>query len=638
MDMEIRKDDVRPFGTWPSVITSEEIVRDAVRLGMVQTDGDDVYWAEGRPSQQGRTVLVRCGADGEQTDVTPPEFSVRTRAHEYGGGDFRMQDGVAYFSNDSDQRLYRLVPGNEPEPLTPEGRWRYADAMVDAVRERLICVVEEGGENYLGVIPLSGGEPARLVSGNDFYSNPVLSPDGSTLAWLTWNHPNLPWDGTELWLGRLADNGTLQDPVRVAGGPDESVFQPQWDMDGLLHFVSDRSGWWNLYAWRDGQAVLRLGGDHEMGWPQWVFGMSSYALLDDGQAAVAVNEKGIWRIVIVDGAGNQDRLRMPWTDISSLRSLPGGVAFIGGSPRQAGCVVRYDFEAGHDRILRHSSDLALNAEWISHPQHIMFPAADGSPAHAFYYPPTHPDCVAPPDETPPLIVKSHGGPTASASTSLDPRIQFWTSRGFAVLDVNYRGSTSYGRAYRAKLDGQWGIADVEDCIAGARFLVEHDKADKKRLIITGGSAGGYTTLAALTFHDVFNAGASYYGVSDLEALAHDTHKFEARYLDRLIGPYPDAQDLYRARSPIHHSDGLSCPVIFFQGSEDRVVPPNQASAMVDVLKAKGVPVAYVLFEGEAHGFRQADNIRCALDSELYFYGHVFGFEPADVLDPIVIHS
>ena len=638
MDREIQKEDMRAFGTWPSIITSEEIVRDAVRLGMIQTDGNDVYWTESRPREKGRSVLVRCGADGRQSDVTPPDFSVRTRAHEYGGGDFLVDHGVAYFANDCDQRLYRQEPGKAPVPLTPEGTWRYADARLDATRRRLICAVEIGDRNYLGTIPQTGGEPQALVEGNDFYSNPVISPNGATLAWLTWNHPNMPWDGTELWQAELSDDGSVLNPIRIAGGIAESIFQPQWSEDGVLHFVSDRSGWWNLYAWRDGQAVCRLGGAREMGLPQWVFGMSTYALLEDGHAAVATNENGVWKLVLIDALDSENRLRMSWSDISSVRALPGGVAFLGGSPNHSACVVRYDLETGRDRILRHSSDLDLGVEWISHPQHIMFPVAKGEASHGFYYPPTHPLCVPSPDECPPLIVKSHGGPTASASTSLDPRIQFWTSRGFAVLDVNYRGSTGFGRAYRSKLDGQWGVVDVEDCMAGARFLIEHDKADKKRLIITGGSAGGYTTLAALTFHSLFRVGASYYGVSDLAALARDTHKFEARYLDRLVGPYPESEALYQQRSPIHHADGLSCPVIFFQGSEDKVVPPSQASEMVDALKSKGVPVAYILFEGEAHGFRQADTIRCALDSELYFYGHILGFHPHDTLDPVVIHS
>ena len=639
MGIGIQRDEVRPYGTWPSVITAEEIVRDAVRLGMVQADGDTVYWTEGRPADQGRTVLVRCGPDGRRHDVTPAGFSVRTRAHEYGGGDFRVHNGIVWFANDRDQRLYRQAPDDAPLPVTPEGDRRYADLVVDAPRDRLICVVEDGaGDNWLAAVPCAGGPPVRLVSGNDFYANPVISPDGTTLAWLTWNHPNLPWDGTELWQAPFAADGTLEVPVRIAGGPAESVFQPQWSAEGTLHFVSDRSGWWNLYAWRDGRAECVLGGEREMGLPQWVFGMSTYALLGEGRAAVAVNEQGIWRLVVTEAAGREERLRVPWTDIASLQALPGGLAFIAGSPRHPPCVVRYEFADGRDRILRRASDLALDPEWISLPQHVVFPTADGGPAHAFYYPPTHPDCVPPPGEAPPLIVETHGGPTAAASTTLDARTQFWTSRGFAVLDVNYRGSTGYGRAYRDKLVGAWGVADVEDCIAGARFLVEQGRADKDRLIITGGSAGGYTTLAALTFHDVFRAGASYYGISDLEALVRDTHKFESRYLDRLVGPYPEAIAVYRERSPIHHAAKLSCPVIFFQGSDDKVVPPNQASAMVEALRTRHAPVAFLLFAGEGHGFRQADNIRRALDSELYFYGRVFGFDPADPLDPVDIHA
>ena len=642
----MKKEYSKPYGTWPSPITSDEIIRDSVRLGMMQTCDEDVYWVEGRPQENGRGVLVRCTSSGERNDVIPKEFSVRSRVHEYGGGDFVVCSGVAFFSNDSDQCLYKVSDSQRPERITQEGPWRYADGCFDAVRKRILCVVEwhkeeaSEPEHFIASVdPGSCGRPKRLLSGNDFYSNPRISPDGSILSWLSWNHPNLPWDGTELWIGEIDDAGEVYNVRCIAGGPSESIFQPQWSEDGQLYFISDRTGWWNLYAWNGARVEEVLGGVREMGLPQWVFGLSTFACLSRKRIAVAVNELGVWHLVFVDRqTGAEERIRLTYSDITSVRALSDGVAFIGGTPQQAPAVIRYSFDTGRCRILRRSTELKIGSDFISFPQHVVFPTGQGEHAHGFYYAPTHPDWVEEKGENPPLIVKSHGGPTSAASTSLDLRIQFWTSRGFAVLDVNYRGSTGFGRAYREKLNGAWGIADVEDCISGARFLATQGRADEERFIITGGSAGGYTTLAALSFHDLFKAGASYYGVSDLEGLVRDTHKFEARYLDRLVGPYPENKLLYRERSPIHHSDQLFCPVIFFQGREDKVVPPNQAQGMVDALKRKGIPVAYVLFDGEGHGFRRGDSIRRALDAELYFYGRVFGFVPADVLDPVVIHN
>ena len=642
MKMEYSK----PYGTWPSPITSDEISSDSVRLGMMQTCGDDVYWVEGRPQEKGRGVLVCDHRSGERSDVMPRGYSVRSRVHEYGGGDFVVYNGVAYFSNDSNQCLYKVSGSQLPERITEEGPWRYADGCFDAVRQRILCVVEWHKRNALepenfiaSVDPDACGRPRRLLSGNDFYSNPRVSPNGSILSWLSWNHPNLPWDGTELWIGEIDDAGNVCNTRCIAGGPSESVFQPQWSDDGQLYFVSDRTGWWNLYAWNGEKVEEVLGGAREMGLPQWVFGMSTYACLSRRRIAVAVNELGIWHLVIMDRkTGAEERVQLPYSEITSVCALPDGVAFIGGTPQQSPAVIRYSFDTGRCRVLRRSAEMTIDTDFISFPQHIIFSTGKDEHAHGFYYSPTHPDWVGEEGENPPLIVKSHGGPTSAASTSLDPRIQFWTSRGFAVLDVNYRGSSGFGRAYREKLNGAWGIADVEDCMSGARFLATQERADKRRFIITGGSAGGYTTLAALSFHDLFKAGASYYGVSDLEGLIRDTHKFEARYLDRLVGPYPENKLLYRERSPIHHADQLSCPVILFQGREDKVVPPNQAEGIVDALKQRGVPVTYVLFDGEGHGFRQGDNIRRALDAELYFYGRVFGFIPADVLDPVVIHN
>lgn len=586
--------------------------------------------------------------EGAPEELTGVGYSVRTRAQEYGGGDFVVVGGEVIFSRDEDQRLYRVELGGEPAAVTPAGLWRYADGVWDAGRGRVICVVEDHGEvgeapaTWLAAIQLEEeGEarPAPLVRGNDFYASPSLSPEGGRLAWLTWNHPDMPWNGTELWVADLDEEGLPKSARRVAGGREESVFQPMWSAGGELYFVSDRTGWWNLYRERDGEIEGVLTGSFETGQPQWVFGMSTYAFVGPDTVVVAVNELGVWRLVRVDVRdGSVERLRLPYTDYSQVVGLGDAVVVCAGSPREASALVWYRPADGRTRVVRRSGAVALDADCVSHPQHIAFPTGGGAIAHGLYYPPTHPDWVGLADEKPPLIVKSHGGPTACASTALDLRIQFWTSRGFAVLQVNYRGSTGFGRLYRHALDGAWGLHDVEDCAAGARFLAEQGRVDKKRLIITGGSAGGYTTLAALAFKDTFRAGASYYGVGDLETLARDTHKFEARYLDRLVGPYPAARDTYRERSPLYAADRIRCPVIFFQGMQDKVVPPNQSEGMVQALAAGGVPVAYVTFHDEGHGFRQADSIRQAIGSELSFYAQVFDLDLPDDPEPVAIRN
>lgn len=638
---------VAPYGSWKSPITSELLVSETVGIGQIALDGEVVYWSEMRPKEGGRNCVVRRTPDGKISDVTPAPFNARTRAHEYGGAAFFVAEGTVYFSNFADGRLYRLPPGGEPQPLTPADRdWRYADGIADTARGRLICVREDhtGSShepvNTLVSVDLRGSEQVRvLVAGEDFYSSPRLSPDGSKLAWLSWNHPNLPWDGTELWVAEMNADGSVGDSHLVAGGVSESIFQPEWSPDGVLHFVSDRTGWWNLYRWGAGGAEPLCEMEAEFGLPQWVFGMCTYAFASENRIICTYSQHGTWHLASLDTAAKQlEKIETPYTDISDLQASGGGVAFQAGSPKEPTALVLLDLTAGTMQVLRRSSQVAIDPGYLSAPQAIEFPTENGLAAHAFFYPPQNRDFTAPAGEKPPLLVKSHGGPTAAASSSLSLKIQYWTSRGFAVLDVNYGGSTGYGRAYRQRLDGQWGAVDVADCASGARYLAERGLVDGSRLAIAGGSAGGYTTLCALTFRDVFKAGASYYGVSDLEALAKDTHKFEARYLDRLIGPLPQRKDLYRERSPIHFTDRLSCPVIFFQGLEDKVVPPSQAEMMVAALRAKGLPVAYVAFEGEGHGFRKAENIQRALDGEFYFYSRVFGFEPAESLEPVAIDN
>jgi dipeptidyl aminopeptidase/acylaminoacyl peptidase len=635
---------VAPYGSWKSPITSDLIVSGTIGLGQIALDGEDTYWSEMRPTEGGRYVVVRRTPDARMCDVTPPPFNVRTRVHEYGGGAFVVADGTLYFSHLADQRLYRQDPGADPRAITPEAGLRYADGVIDRRRGRMICVREDhtaaGREpvSSLVSVDLVGGDGGHvLVAGNDFYASPRLSPDGARLAWLTWNHPNMPWDGTELWVGELQADGSLGRAQRVAGGTDESIFQPEWSPDSMLYCVSDRTGWWNLYRWQDGRLEPLCAWEADFGVPQWVFGRSTYAFESAQRLICSYTEQGIWRLASVDTTARTLKLiETPYSTVESLRAAPGRSVFVGGSPTETPCIVQLDVATRQAEVLRRSSSVPIDAGYLAVPRAVEFPTGRGRTAHALFYAPCNRDYTAPPGERPPLLVMSHGGPTAAASTMLRLEVQYWTSRGIAVLDVNYGGSSGYGRAYRQRLNGQWGVVDVDDCVNGARYLVGRGEVDGNRLAIRGGSAGGYTTLCALTFHDVFKAGASYFGVSDLEALARETHKFEAHYLDRLIGPYPEQRDLYRARSPIHFADRLACPVIFFQGLEDQIVPPNQAALMYEAVRAKGLPAAYVAFEGEQHGFRRAENIKRTLDAELYFYSRVFGFELVDPVEPVPI--
>ncbi len=637
------------YGSWKSPITSDLIVAGTIGLGGVRLDGTGVYWSELRPTEGGRTVLVQRSPDGTMTDVTPAPFNVRTRVHEYGGGAYLVHQGVLYFSNFADQRLYRQQVGEAPIALTPTGAWRYADAVLDANRDRLICVREDhtgAGEavNAIAGVPLNGSEngsePQILVSGSDFFSNPRLSPDGTQLAWLCWNHPNMPWDGTELWVARVTADGAIAAAQKIAGGVDESIFQPEWSPDGMLYFISDRTGWWNLYRCpRENEIEPLCPMEAEFGSPQWVFGISNYGFASRDRLICTYSKNGISYLTSLHTQTKTlDAIDLPYTEIGGIQVVPGKVVFNAGSPTQPGVIAQLDLATKELQVLQRSSELQIDPGYLSEPQAIAFPTENGATAYGFYYPPKNKDFVAAAAERPPLLVKSHGGPTGSTSAAFNLKIQYWTSRGIAVLDVNYRGSTGYGRAYRDALKQQWGIADVDDCANGAKDLAGSGLVDGDRLVIDGGSAGGYTTLCALTFRDVFKAGASYYGVSDLEALATDTHKFESRYLDSLIGPYPERQDLYRERSPIHATQHLNCPVIFFQGDEDKIVPPNQAEMMVDALRAKGLPVAYVLYAGEQHGFRKAENIKRTLDGEFYFYAKVFGYEPAEAIAPVAIEN
>jgi dipeptidyl aminopeptidase/acylaminoacyl peptidase len=638
-----------PFGAWRSPVTSELIVSKTVRLAEPRLAGDNVYWLEMRPEEQGRYVVVRRSVDGAiAEDLIPAPFNARTRVHEYGGASYVVDKERVLFSNFADQRIHAVscTGPAEPLPITAEGPHRYADAVIDVGRGRLVCVREDhsdpGSEpvNTLVGVDLEGppGHGQVLVAGADFYAAPRLSPDGRRLAWLCWNHPDMPWDGTELWVADLDPSGVPRAPLRIAGGREESVLQPVWAADDL-YFLSDRSGWWNLYRWRGGAVEAVVQRAAEMGEPPWLFGFSNYAFSADGEIVLSYREDGRSCLALLrTDTGVLEPIETPYTEVSFLRAARGRVCFLGSSPTEFASVVTLDLATRKLQVIRRSSEVKLDPGYVSVAEPIEFPTANGLTAFGFFYAPKNRDYVGPDGEHPPLIVMSHGGPTSAAEASLSLGVQYWSSRGFAVLDVNYGGSSGFGRAYRQRLDGQWGVVDVDDCVNGAGYLAERGWVNKDRLAIRGASAGGFTTLAALIFRDAFKAGASHFGVSDLEALAQHTHKFESRYLERLIGPYPERADLYRARSPIHAVERLSCPVIFFQGLEDRVVPPAQAEKMVDALRNKNLPVAYLAFPGEQHGFRQADTIKRVLDAELYFYSRVFRFEPADPLEPVPIDN
>ncbi len=633
----------QPYGSWKSPITSDLIASGTIRLEQVALDGENIYWIEMRPAEGGRSVVVRHSTEGT-VDITPSTFNARTRVYEYGGGSFVIHGGKIYFSNFADQRIYCQEQGRKPRPITPEGKYRYADMVIDNQRNRLICVCEDHTNksepvNTLVSIDLFGSKRRVLVSGNDFYSSPRLSPDDSYLAWLTWNHPNMPWDGTELRVGELKADGSLGRIKRVAGGSGESIFQPEWSPDGVLHFVSDRTDWWNLYRWHKGFIEPIVEKKAEFGAPQWFFRMSTYDFVSSNIIICTYNKNGTWHLASIDVAAKKlKEIKTPYTDITYLRTKDGHAVFVAASPTELASVVRIDIFSGLLEVLRRSTDMAIDGGYLSIPRTIEFPTEYGLTAHAFFYPPQNKDYQAPSSEKPPLLVISHGGPTSAVSNKLDLMLQYWTSRGFAVLNVNYGGSTGYGRAYRQRLNGQWGVVDVDDCVNGAMHVVKLGEVDSNRLIIRGSSAGGYTTLCALAFRDVFRAGADYYGDSDLETMRKDTHKFESRYLDRLIGTYPECRELYQKRSPLNFVDKMSCPVIFFQGLEDKIVPPEQTEKIFRALLNKGIPVAYLPFEGEQHGFRRSENIKRALDAELYFYSKVFSFRLADEVEPVTIEN
>ncbi len=637
----------KPYGSWPSPITAASVVEGSRGLSSLSFDGDYLYWVESRPQEGGRNTIMRWRAGGEPEEILPAPWYARSRVQEYGGRSVLVADGTIWFSHFEDQRLYRLVPGDTPQPVTPREDLRYAGCVPDRSRNRLLCVREDHrvpGEpcNTLVALPLdSVSEGEVLFDDGDFVSAPSLSADGSRIAFTSWRHPNMPWDNTTLWSAGFDASGRLAGLTRHDDGTAESVINPQWSADNQLYAISDRDNWWKIYRVA-GQRFTAIDSGierAEIGGPDWVVGQNFYHLLDDGRILAKVMVAGVEHAVIIDPATPVSAsLALASASIIDMLPLAERIFFINAAADRPPVLLETDLDGNTRTVIRTSSDFSLDREWVPQYQLVSFPTGQGATAHGIYLPPTNPGVRAPAGDAPPLIVSVHGGPTAVSTPAFRLDQLYWTSRGFALLNLNYRGSTGFGRDYRRELYGQWGVADVEDAVAGATWLAGQGLADPDRLIIRGGSAGGYTTLAAHAFHDVFAAGASYYGVSDLEALATDTHKFESRYLDQVIGPYPARRDLYRERSPIHHLAGFKAPLLLLQGLDDPVVPPNQSEMIFEALKSRGIPTAYLAFAGESHGFRQAQNQIRSLQAELYFYARVLGFATAEKLPGLDIHG
>ena len=641
-----------PYGSWSSPISPDLLLKGVVHMRnqMIRWDGRDLYWSELRPYEGGRIVVCKRDGDGVIADVTPQGFNARSRVHEYGGGHYAVRDGSVYFTNFADQRLYRQRAGAAPEAITPEGDVRHADMQVDPRRNRVVAVREDhttGAREAVNTIvsircedgSQGGAETLTLASGNDFYSSPKLSHDGARIAWQTWNHPQMPWDASELWVAELDAGGRVTSKRKVAGGDDESVLQPEWSPSGELYFISDRSGWWNLYRARgegDEPVAPRAA---EFGAPQWVFGQRFYDFNGGDEIVCVYREAAGARLGRIDlNSGRLQHVDLLYTTLHNLQVSGGKAAVYASSATQAERVLLIDLDTHAEEVVRTSNPAHIEPGHLSVPRHIEFPTEDGERAHAFFYAPRNEHFEAPEDAKPPLVVHVHGGPTGSAGPTYPFEFQYWTSRGVAFLDVDYGGSAGYGRAYRQRLKGRWGVVDVDDSINAARHCVEQGLADPDRISITGGSAGGFTVLLSLTKREFYNAGASHYGIGDLEMFDGTTHKFESRYDEWLIGPYPERRDVYHARSAIHFAGRLRCPVLLLQGLEDRIVPPSQAEAFVAACEGNKLPYAYVAFEGEQHGWRRESTIRRAMEAELYFLSRVFGFDVADAIEPLEIKN
>jgi dipeptidyl aminopeptidase/acylaminoacyl peptidase len=634
-----------PYGSWTSPISAAELAAGGHPVGGARFVGHEIWWTELRAAEGGRQSVRRHGADGAVTDVLPAPWNARSRVHEYGGHPWLgLADGSLVFVEFTDQRLYLLRAGaTEPEPLTPAAPARYADPLLCPDRDEVWCVRETHDDSGvitrdLCAVPLDGraaGDPAALrsvVGGSDFLAAARLSPDGSRLAFIAWNHPQMPWDGTELRVADVRPDGTCEHPRTLIGTPTESVMQPEWADDNSLFAVSDRSGWWNLYRVAlDGTCDPVHAEAAEYAGAMWVLGMRWYAPRADGRL-LAVRTFGSDSLVILDpDTGQASAVDLPGISAVSLSAVDGDrVLLTCAGPRTPGGIRTLDLRDGRLDDVRLSVSAVPEAGYLPVGELMTFPGPSGREVHTVVYRPTNPDFTGLPGELAPFVARAHGGPTDHVSTQLSLPAAYFTSRGIGVVEVNYGGSTGYGREYRERLRGQWGVVDVEDTVAAVRGLVEAGIADGRRLAVEGGSAGGFTVLAALTGTDVFACGVSYFGVADLNKLLEHTHDFESQYPFGLVGPLPEAAELYASRSPLHNVDGLSCPVLLLQGLLDPVVPPEQAELFRDALLRKGIPHAYLAFEGESHGFRRAENQIAAREAELSFYGQVLGFETPDV--------
>ncbi len=631
-----------PYGSWKSPITADLIAKNAIRLSGGKEVNGKLYWSELRPSEKGRTVIVCKTEDGKTEDLLPQPYNARTRVHEYGGGSYLLTQNAIFFSNDQDQQIYRQTPSGEISRLTNEKNSRFADGCYDTTRNLLYYVMEVHGktvENCLVTIDPKTGTVHKIAQGYDFYSSPRMSPDGRSLAYYCWNLPNMPWDGSELFIAQLHSDGTIEKSRRVAGGENESIARLAWGPDGSLYFVSDQTGWWNLYREKKGKVEALCPMEAEFASPQWVFGQSNFDFWGKDKIACIYSQNGMDHLGILSlSSGKLEKVELPFCYIPSISVSGDHCYLLAGAPNLPQSLIKYDFKEKKWEIVKQSSKVPFSDSFISHPKAIEYRTENGLTAHAFYYPPTNPNFKGMPGELPPLVVHAHGGPTGQTYASFNLATQYLTSRGFAVIDVNYGGSSGYGREYRDRLKRNWGVVDVDDSVNAAMYCVENGLVDPNRLAIEGGSAGGYTTLAAVAFRDVFHVGASYFGVSDLEALNIDTHKFESRYNDQLVGRYPEEKALYIERSPIHHADQIHCPVILLQGDEDAIVPPPQSEKMYQSLLKRGIPTAYLLFKGEQHGFRQEANIKRSIEAAAYFYSKIFGFTLADPIEPVEIHN